>query len=1191
MCRLSNASLVVGKVLVNVLEVACVIALAAAQVGGSLSKAWARATESYAFDASLLDVFCVCLARIGLTLVFAPLANSNERCAYTPPRSAYLVFDATAWIYLVVKFVCVLDRGSADAVFPLVAIAASGTVFTLAHLLISHARTKLPIFVNGQERPVVSQLDKRLLSHDSDVESGDTATTETPITGDAPLPMSPCKKACRIVCTTITCLTLCALSPLNITLLCCCCCKKKMCGDTKEQAAKKKEQKRKDQLERVQSPHPDFPFLEPGNGAPLLTGVRVVELATVIAGPSAGRIFADHGAEVIRVEPPSGTMWRRYLNFLERDRKTFVTSFEHVNFNKSSVVIDISTDSGLVDMKRLLDSADVFITNVRLPALKRVGLDYASLKNSHAHLVYGHLSAWGLVGPDEAAPGYDFGAFWAQTGMASLMNSQGHFSQYPGAFGDTVGGSALVGGLATGLRERLRNGGFGCFVEGSLLRTGIWVMAPLLLRNAEAENREKGSDESNGASSKQVEVAVDVSLVPTSSNDIPKYRDANDRRHCTGSELADSNDPAAEMYEQFLSKDMVRFAILALGPTRVAMQAKHAQLMETVHEHQSRYHSTAHKPVLCGTFREYASCHSFEACAEVLTACNVPFRRSCDLMSNKLTAGTPSLANNILYTKDSRALIVTDITPDLKAWVRPPFDFSCAHEQDNTLKRRAPELGAQTAAILGTATTDNKGLGCGAAFKLRPKNHKAALPRPDLSVSPTLGVVPGTRSPPRLDSPLSDVVVVELSGIGQSVSAACTQLCDQGASVFKVLPHINGVPQGKDALDTIDPFFGKQLNRGKILVQATESKGTASEVYHLLKAADASTQIVFATNLPLDTLNAMGLDESTIRKELGITTRGKALIYVSITACGKSVTTTSIATDSAEIPESKNAVIDPSMNNGADEIDPNCVMSYPEGSLGAFFQGGMLSDVLGNGSLLPVACPFQFGEMLSSVHCKTAIDLALFHHARTGEGQRVDLNLLRCGVYANLMFTSMSQKNPKMGLALRKMSFDSYQTQDGKWVQLLGVDYKTHVPRVLKALGIASTSYKKVAGTFFSSLPFFQSPMEAVPLLFGGITDCIGKGIKELTWAELQCKFDKHNVWYTTVSTPIEVLSNEQAHATLTFRWPTQELARQRDISTVRINSPIQLYSWKQGGTEAHVYGEPDSTEIVGPIEPKKRVQ
>ena len=109
----------------------------------------------------------------------------------------------------------------------------------------------------------------------------------------------------------------------------------------------------------------------------------------------------------------------------------------------------------------------------------------------HIHLVYGHLSAWGLVGPDRGDPGYDFGAFWAQTGMASLCNSQGHYAQYPGAFGDTIAGSNLVSGIAGGIRIRLSNGGVGCYVETSLLRTGMWVMAPMLSRAA-AQKAEKG---------------------------------------------------------------------------------------------------------------------------------------------------------------------------------------------------------------------------------------------------------------------------------------------------------------------------------------------------------------------------------------------------------------------------------------------------------------------------------------------------------------------------------------------------------------------------------------------------------------------------------------------------------------------------------------------------------------------------
>jgi crotonobetainyl-CoA:carnitine CoA-transferase CaiB-like acyl-CoA transferase len=88
-------------------------------------------------------------------------------------------------------------------------------------------------------------------------------------------------------------------------------------------------------------------------------------------------------------------MWRKYLKIIEKERKTFVSSFEHVNFNKSSVVLDLTKGpEAIAKMLKLISEADVFITNVRLPALQKLGLDYASIKDSHPHIVYGHLSAW-----------------------------------------------------------------------------------------------------------------------------------------------------------------------------------------------------------------------------------------------------------------------------------------------------------------------------------------------------------------------------------------------------------------------------------------------------------------------------------------------------------------------------------------------------------------------------------------------------------------------------------------------------------------------------------------------------------------------------------------------------------------------------------------------------------------------------
>ena len=149
---------------------------------------------------------------------------------------------------------------------------------------------------------------------------------------------------------------------------------------SKQKKMKNKIQKLND-FEKNQKEHPTFPLIIPGsNNAPIFTGVRVLELTTVVAGPSAGRCLADHGAEVVKIEAPDGDMWRKYLKIIEKKRKTFVSSFEHVNFNKSSVVLDLTSGPEAIEqLKELMSQADVFITNVRLPALQKLGLDYESV--------------------------------------------------------------------------------------------------------------------------------------------------------------------------------------------------------------------------------------------------------------------------------------------------------------------------------------------------------------------------------------------------------------------------------------------------------------------------------------------------------------------------------------------------------------------------------------------------------------------------------------------------------------------------------------------------------------------------------------------------------------------------------------------------------------------------------------------
>eukprot|EP01048_Picozoa_sp_COSAG05_P003893 COSAG05_NODE_191_length_14617_cov_90.240736_16_plen_275_part_00 len=181
--------------------------------------------------------------------------------------------------------------------------------------------------------------------------------------------------------------------------------------------------------EQQRSPMPTIPSQEPGEGrTKCFHGVRVVELATVVAVPSLGRTMAEHGAEVIKIETPQGDMWRKFFLEYEDERGTdpgFSSGFESFNLSKYSVVLDLKKPEGVAELKRILRDADVLLTNVRPSGLRRLGLDYDSLRHEFPSLVMAQLTAWGMDGPGSALAGYDIGAFWTSTGMASLVHDEG----------------------------------------------------------------------------------------------------------------------------------------------------------------------------------------------------------------------------------------------------------------------------------------------------------------------------------------------------------------------------------------------------------------------------------------------------------------------------------------------------------------------------------------------------------------------------------------------------------------------------------------------------------------------------------------------------------------------------------------------------------------------------------------------
>ncbi len=206
----------------------------------------------------------------------------------------------------------------------------------------------------------------------------------------------------------------------------------------------------------------------------MLEGLRVVEYATYVAAPSAGGIMADWGADVIKVEPPGGDPIRQFFASVgvEEERNPV---FDLDNRGKRSIVLDTAQQSARDALLRLVDRADVFLTNVRPGGLKRAGLDPEALLKRNPRLVYATLTGYGLEGPDADRPGMDSAAFWARSGLAAMFRPKGGDPiQLRTAVGDHVASLAIVAGVLAALRERDASGN-GRLIDASLLRVAHYV--------------------------------------------------------------------------------------------------------------------------------------------------------------------------------------------------------------------------------------------------------------------------------------------------------------------------------------------------------------------------------------------------------------------------------------------------------------------------------------------------------------------------------------------------------------------------------------------------------------------------------------------------------------------------------------------------------------------------------------------
>ncbi|MGH3438734.1 MAG: CaiB/BaiF CoA transferase family protein [Sciscionella sp.] len=208
-----------------------------------------------------------------------------------------------------------------------------------------------------------------------------------------------------------------------------------------------------------------------------LRGVRVIELAHWMAGPAAGGVMSDWGAEVIKVEPAGGEPMRHIWGAMGANPDAPNGAFIAANRGKKSVELDLASDAGRGSLHTLLETADVLMTNLRPGALTRLGLSPDDVSTRHPRLVYCSLTAYGWGGPDQDRAGYDLAAFFGRTGIAHEITTQG---TPPAAMlqglGDTYTAITAVAGTLAALLERQATGR-GQLVEASLLRTGMWALA------------------------------------------------------------------------------------------------------------------------------------------------------------------------------------------------------------------------------------------------------------------------------------------------------------------------------------------------------------------------------------------------------------------------------------------------------------------------------------------------------------------------------------------------------------------------------------------------------------------------------------------------------------------------------------------------------------------------------------------
>lgn len=207
----------------------------------------------------------------------------------------------------------------------------------------------------------------------------------------------------------------------------------------------------------------------------LFEGLKVLDVGSWIAGPVAGTMLADRGAEVIKVEVPiAGDGYRHYalLPFTAKANANYTWALDARN--KRSIALNLKTEEGMEVLKKLIAWCDVYITNQPLPLRRLLKLQYEDIKHLNERMIYSSLTPYGEQGPDSDNEAFDLVAYWNRSGLMNKMRHEGvEPVQAMAGMGDHPTAVAFYASIVTALYQRERTGK-GCKAHTSLLANGVW---------------------------------------------------------------------------------------------------------------------------------------------------------------------------------------------------------------------------------------------------------------------------------------------------------------------------------------------------------------------------------------------------------------------------------------------------------------------------------------------------------------------------------------------------------------------------------------------------------------------------------------------------------------------------------------------------------------------------------------------